>query len=119
MGWEVQLGRFKCQRSGSSAAEVHGWLHQTDDGITPKLRSDSKEGRPGEEAGGLPSEPPVPTGQVHPFQHEEKNHGVAWRRPSTHASRAQVTERRRELVERLNNERQARRLTFDSLHVHL
>lgn len=25
-------------------AEVHGWLHQTDDGITPKQRSDSKEG---------------------------------------------------------------------------
>lgn len=25
--------------------QVHRWLHQTDDGVTPKQRSDSKEGR--------------------------------------------------------------------------
>eukprot|EP00913_Durusdinium_trenchii_P024216 g22736.t1 len=82
------LHKDEKQRASADDVIVHGWLHQTDDGITPKQRSDSKEGRSADE--------------VHPFQHEEQNHGV--------------TERRRELVERLNNEHGQKPTTLGFMH---
>lgn len=84
----IMLHKDELQRASADEIMVHGWLHQTDDGITPKERSDSKEGR-------FPDE-------VHPFQHEEQNHSV--------------TERRRELVERLSNEHGQKPTTLGFMH---
>ncbi|CAJ1337398.1 unnamed protein product, partial [Effrenium voratum] len=73
----AMLQKEEEHRASADDVIVHRWLHQTDDGVTPKQRSDSKEGARANDS-------------LEVFQHEEQNHGV--------------TERRRELMERLNNE---------------
>eukprot|EP00438_Fugacium_kawagutii_P033025 Skav220868 [mRNA] locus=scaffold1331:45552:50405:+ [translate_table: standard] len=40
----AMLQKDEEHRASADEIMVHGWLHQTDDGITPKQRSDSKEG---------------------------------------------------------------------------